>query len=88
MMFVILSYDVAEKRVGKMSKIAKKYLVPVQRSLYNGYLTNSQIEKLKRELSEHIDASRDKIVIYKISDTNVMIVDNIGPMKAVEDFII
>ncbi|MBR3917690.1 MAG: CRISPR-associated endonuclease Cas2 [Clostridia bacterium] len=88
MMFVILSYDVAEKRVGKMSKIAKKYLVPVQRSLYNGYLTNSQIEKLKRELSEHIDASRDKIVIYKISDTNAMIVDNIGPAKAVEDFII
>ena len=43
---------------------------------------------LKVKLSEYIDASRDKIAIYKISDINNMIVDNIGPAKAVEDFII
>ena len=43
---------------------------------------------LKVKLSEYIDASRDKIAIYKISDINNMIVDNIGPAKAVGDFII
>lgn len=87
-MFVILSYDVSEKRVGKMAKIAKKYLCPIQRSVYNGFLTKIQLEKMKRELYNQADASQDKIVIYKIEDLNAMIIDEMGPVKAVEDFII
>ena len=40
------------------------------------------------KLYEHIDAFWNKIGAYKINNSNAVIVDNIGPVKAVGDFII
>lgn len=33
-MFIILSYDINKKRVGKILKICRKYLVHVQKSVF------------------------------------------------------
>ena len=81
MMFVVLSYDVGEKRVGKISKIAKKYLRPVQRSLFEGFLNNIRLEKLKSELLACIDAEKDSVVVYKISNDSCLSVDELGFVK-------
>ncbi len=80
-MFVILSYDGGEKRVGKISKIAKKYLRPVQRSLFEGFLNETQLEKLKKELFSCIEAEKDSIVFYKISNNSCLLVDELGAQK-------
>lgn len=80
-MFVILSYDVGEKRVGKISKIAKKYLRPVQRSLFEGFLNETQLEKLKKELFSCIEVEKDSIVFYKISNNSCLLVDELGVQK-------
>ena len=42
-MFVILVYDVAAKRVGKVMKTTKKYLIPVQNSAFVGVITESKL---------------------------------------------
>ena len=58
-MYIILSYDVNTKRVGKALKICRKYLHSVQRSVFEGYLTDRQLAKLKNELKKLI--SREQL---------------------------
>ena len=49
-MFVILTYDVNSKRVGKALKICRKYLSHVQRSVFEGNITEGKLRKLQKEL--------------------------------------
>jgi CRISPR-associated protein Cas2 len=49
-MFVVLAYDVNQKRVGKVMKICRKYLVHIQKSVFEGNITESKINALKKEL--------------------------------------
>jgi CRISPR-associated protein Cas2 len=87
-MFVILSYDVGEARVARVGKIAKKYLSPLQRSLYKGFLTEKQIERMKNELSQSIDAAYDKIVVYKIENASAVREDTLGDYGEIDNYII
>lgn len=80
-MFVILSYDVNEKRVSKILKISKKYLQPVQRSLFQGFLNEPQLKRLKFELGSHIDCETDSVVFYKIQNNACFLIDEIGVIK-------
>lgn len=87
-MFVILSYDVGEKRVGKISRIAKKYLQPIQRSLFQGFLNETQLKKLKGELYACIDTEHDSIIFYKMQNGSSVFIDEIGVIKATDGSII
>lgn len=87
MMFVILSYDVAEKRNAKVSKTVKKYLTFRQRSLYQGYLTEKQLGRLQVELQLRIDPEQDSVVIYKLDNESALTVDEIGTVRTRGTFI-
>jgi CRISPR-associated protein Cas2 len=50
-MFVILVYDVNQKRVAKVLKIARKYLTWVQNSVLEGEISEANLKKLKKELA-------------------------------------
>ena len=82
MMFVILSYDVGQARVSKLSKISKKYLHPVQRSLFEGHLSDLLLNKLKKELFTCIDTEKDSIVFYKFSSASEVSVDKLGIQRS------
>jgi CRISPR-associated protein Cas2 len=64
-MFVILVYDANEKRVQKFLKVCRKYLVHVQRSVFEGELTEAQLRYLMHELKTVMDEKEDSVVIYK-----------------------
>ena len=66
-MFIILAYDIRIERVGKVHKAVKKYLSPVQKSVFEGHLTQGQLNKLKNELEQIILPEEDSVLIYKIS---------------------
>ncbi len=68
MMFIIFAYDVEEKRTAKARKIAEKYLAPIQRSLFHGYLSEKQLLRLKSEMSRVINKELDSITIYKFNE--------------------
>ena len=53
-MFVILYYDVEEKRCGKLLKICHKYLQWVQNSVFEGEISESSYEKMMFEIQEVI----------------------------------
>ncbi len=77
-MFIILSYDINIKRVSKVMKICRKYLKPVQRSVYEGDLTNAQLNRLKGELGSCINTDEDAIIIFRLDSVKYARKEQIG----------
>ena len=67
-MFVILVYDVEQKRVAKVLKKCRKYLYWIQNSVLEGELTEMSLRQLKR-VKTIIDEERDSVIIYKFQST-------------------
>ncbi len=69
-MKVILVYDIAteepkdQTRLNKVRKVARKYLHHVQKSVFEGELTEAQLERLKAEVLRIVDKKRDFVIIY------------------------
>ncbi|MBP7562635.1 MAG: CRISPR-associated endonuclease Cas2 [Candidatus Cloacimonetes bacterium] len=65
-MFLILYYDVGEKRCTKMLKICRKYLEWVQNSVFEGKISDAGFEKMIFELKKTMNIDEgDSLVIYK-----------------------
>ena len=63
-MFIILVYDVEQKRVAKVLKKAREYLNWVQNSVLEGELTDAGFERLKYELKQIIKEEADSLIFY------------------------
>lgn len=63
---MILTYDVNTKRVNKVMKICRKYLSHEQNSVFEGVITEKNLNRLKRELERFIDVETDRISIYEM----------------------
>lgn len=65
-MFVILFYDVNEKRVGKMLKLCRQYLVWQQNSVFEGEISKAKLEELKTRINKLIKKSDDdSVIVYE-----------------------
>lgn len=80
-MFTILVYDVDAKRDGKVLKICRKYLSHVQKSVFEGSITQGKLNKLKNELRGVIDFDDDAICIYSFANVSGMLKEQIGIVK-------
>lgn len=87
-MFVILVYDVKEKRVAKVLKTARKYLNWVQNSVLEGEITEAKLKKLKKELSSVMNLEEDSAIIYLLRTTRYSSREIIGVEKSGTDIII
>ena len=87
-MFVIVVYDVGEKRVNKVLKRCRKYLNWVQNSVLEGDISESNLKKLKMELEQIIDSEIDSVIIYKSRTTKYSEREIMGLRKGGEDLII
>lgn len=65
-MFIILVYDVERIRLHKALKICRKYLVHVQKSVFEGRLTPLQYKCLKQELALCLSPKKDSVIIYQM----------------------
>jgi CRISPR-associated protein Cas2 len=63
-MYVILVYDVGEKRVGKMLKLCRKYLNWIQNSVFEGDITEVKMKELISNSKVIMDSSEDSIIIF------------------------
>ena len=66
-MFVIVTYDVAQKRV--------------QNSVFEGMITEAKLNKLKNELKKVIVPADDSIYIYEIQNTKYTRKESIGVIR-------
>ncbi len=67
-MYYILVYDVNQKRVNKILKLLRKYMNWVQNSVFEGELSESQIERLKYEVKKLINPREDSVIIYAMEE--------------------
>lgn len=77
-MFVILTYDMRRERIAKARKIAKKYLRPVQRSVFEGHLSQTRLDRLKEELLALVRPEEDGVRIYAFPSFRGASVDCLG----------
>lgn len=63
-MYYILVYDINVKRVAKMLKLVREYLNHVQNSVFEGELTDAQLEELKYKISLLMNEEEDSVIIY------------------------
>lgn len=69
-MYVILVYDIlADENGARISrntfKTCKKYLTHIQKSVFEGNLTELNYHKLKTELNKHIRKDKDSLLMFK-----------------------
>lgn len=65
---VLIIYDVADnKRRTKLFKFLSGYLKSVQRSCFENYLTEAQLNKIKSRINYYIDKKEDNVRIYELS---------------------
>lgn len=87
-MYIILVYDVAEKRVGKMLKLCRKYLHWIQNSVFEGELSEAQLAELKFKASKIMDDEIDSIIIFKSRNDKWLDKEIIGVEKNTTDIIL
>ncbi len=64
-MYIILVYDIEEKRVGKMLKLCRRYLNWIQNSVFEGELTDVKLRELLIEAKGIMDEAKDSIIVFK-----------------------
>lgn len=69
-MYVIITYDVDEKRVAKVHKKLKEYLIWTQNSVFEGEITRSLLKQCLFEIKNIIDEGIDSVNVYEIKNPN------------------
>lgn len=87
-MFVILVYDVGQKRVGKVLKICRKYLNWVQNSVLEGEISDAALKKLKLELKRAINEDEDSVIFYLLRTTKYSERQTMGIKKGGDELFI
>lgn len=67
-MFVIITYDVGEKRVGKVCKKLREYLDWTQNSVFEGDISTGKLTQCMAELNKIIKKNEDSIYLYQVSN--------------------
>ena len=67
-MYIILVYDIGEKRVGKMLKLCRKYLNWIQNSVFEGEISEVRLKEMLSKAKLVIDETRDSIIIFSSRD--------------------
>jgi len=87
-MFVIMVYDIGEKRVNKILKIGRKYLTWMQNSLLEGEITEAKFTKLKMEVREKTVKEEDSVIWYVLQSKKHLKKETHGLQKGNDHFII
>ena len=80
-MYVILVYDIGEKRVGKMLKLCRRYLNWIQNSVFEGEITDVKLKELEFKATEIMKIEEDSIIVFKSRDSKWLEKEIIGQEK-------
>lgn len=80
-MYVILVYDIGEKRVGKMLKLCREYLHWIQNSVFEGEITEVKLKELESRATEIMHMEDDSLIIFKSRDEKWLEKEVVGAEK-------
>lgn len=84
-MYVLIVYDVGEKRVAKVLKFLRTYLNWIQNSVFEGEVTESQLMKIRNRLVQIINTNEDSVIIFTSREKRWLSKSVIGREKNVID---
>jgi CRISPR-associated protein Cas2 len=80
-MYVILVYDIGEKRVAKMLKLCRKYLHWIQNSVFEGEITELKLKELVIKAKGIMEEQEDSMIIFKSRDAKWLDKEIVGLEK-------
>jgi len=81
-MYYILVYDIAcKKRLPKVLKVCRKFLYWIQKSVFEGELTQTNYNKLKAELKKVTNRNEDSVILFAIRNKEVFNKEILGIEK-------
>jgi len=83
-MYVILVYDIGEKRVGKMLKLCRRYLNWIQNSVFEGEITEVRLKELVIS-AENIMKEQDSVILFKSREEKWLEKEVIGKERSTLD---
>lgn len=67
-MYVILVYDIGERRVTKILKLCRQYLNWIQNSVFEGEITEVKLKELLSVAKKIMKEDEDSLIIFKSRD--------------------
>jgi CRISPR-associated protein Cas2 len=77
-MYILLVYDVEVARLSKVHKFLKRHLHWVQNSVFEGELTEAQVETVKAGLRRLMSDDADSVLIYTARDQKWLTRESLG----------
>lgn len=77
-MYVILVYDVGEKRVGRMLKLCRRYLHWIQNSVFEGEITEVKLREMVHRARELMVLQEDSLIIFRSREQHWLEKDIVG----------
>lgn len=84
-MYVILVYDMGEKRVGKMLKHCRKYLNWIQNSVFEGEITEVKLKEMVTDAKKIMKEEEDSLIIFKSRNERWLAKEVIGQERMSTD---
>jgi len=63
--YVLIVYDVGEKRVQKVCKLLRHYLNWIQNSVFEGEITPAKLKEIQIKLKKIMNKENDSFIIYE-----------------------
>ncbi|MFP4557479.1 MAG: CRISPR-associated endonuclease Cas2 [Bacteroidales bacterium] len=83
-MYIILVYDVNQKRTGKMLKLCRKYLNWIQNSVFEGEITEVKLKELHNRATEIMD-DEDSLILFKSRESKWLEKEVVGMERSSTD---
>lgn len=81
-MYFILTYDISsDRRLPKILKTCRRYLNWIQKSVFEGHLTELQYQKLKADIVKIINKEEDSVITFCVNDMRYLIKEVLGIEK-------
>lgn len=80
-MYVILVYDIGQKRVGKMLKLCRQYLNWIQNSVFEGNITEVKLKELLARAQLMMNKEEDSIIVFSSNNEKWLSKQVIGKEK-------
>lgn len=80
-MYIVIVYDINQKRVNKALKIARKYLSWIQNSVLEGEITKGKYQMFLKEMKNVINEQEDSLLVYELPTKKFLQRNEIGVQK-------
>jgi CRISPR-associated protein Cas2 len=87
-MYIILVYDIGEKRVAKMLKLCRQYINWIQNSVFEGEISEPKLKELKLRAMEIMDVKTDSLIIFYTRQERWLEKEVVGKEKSSLDIIL